>query len=218
MEWNNDKDRVKLGCFINFLQKTRSASTNFMHMPFGISILPSSFAKNNSIIRFFWTEIDAREYGNKYSPFLSISGVVTTDLLRYPHALKSFKNWDIKDFIGGSYKTSLEEYFSQGLADKSTVESTYTYTFPKNYFLKDIANNNTMFVGRYNDEASCWTTDGLEKYDVVENERKVHFPTKELGNLSILVNRNIFFPYLNWYLRSVDKETFIFNLKCRFLK
>jgi hypothetical protein len=49
--------------------------------------------------------------------------------------------------------------------------------------------------------------------DFSKEKKIVTFYCNELANFSILLERKIFFPYKNWYLRCTDEKTAVLDLE-----
>lgn len=205
-EYSNNSGNIQLVFWANNLVHNnayRAVSTKFRNMPISIYELNKHFVTRYSIIRVLWYNNDIREYlYNKkgieaYTPYMSISGSFIIDELVYPSNPQLKGTWEIREFIGNKYKPldGPEGGFTKN------VKMRYKLDINPKINLKDIDNVN---VGLYDQSTGKWILQQDITYK--KHERNVILNTSELGIYSILLERKINFPYLNWYLRCIIKN------------
>ena len=215
-EFSNNMGQIKLGFWANNLAQNtfRTVSTKFKDIPMFIREFHKNFIVNNSIVRFFWTKYDIREYlygvGSEetFTPYMSISGCFFLDELNYPAKPIVKGTWEIRDMIGERYKHGEGE---DGSFTKN-VKMRYRIILSDKIYLKDVKE---VLVGLYDTHSGRWNleaqdvafkVDEKEKDKVKYKETTVEFTTSELGIFSVLLERKINFPYKSWLLRCIRKE------------
>lgn len=203
----NDNDNIKLAFWVNnFVQSHnvyRSVATKFKQIPICINEFHKSFVTKYSIVRLAWYKNDIREYlYNKkaieaYAPYMSISGCFIIDELVYPAEPLIKGTWEVRELREDRYKPldGPEDGFTKN------VKMRYRLDLKPKIYLKDI---NDVRVGLYNQSNGQW----INQEDVTfkKQEKAVIISTSDLGIYSVLLERKINFPYLNWSLRTIIRN------------
>ena len=210
-EFSDKNGKIKVGFWANNLVQTtfRSVATKFENMPIFIREFQKNFVVNNSVVRFFWTSYDIREYfesdENAYTPYMSIGGTFFVEEMKYPERSLERGNWIVRELIEEQYKHGEGK---DGSFTKN-VKMRYKITLPKHIYMKDIKE---VKVGLYDQETGKWKlepTDIVLKDETIEKgkikytNKVVEFYSVELGIIGILIDRNINFPYKAWNLRCI---------------
>jgi hypothetical protein len=205
-DWTNKNMEIKLAFWINSAVKNyRDTNTKFDKMNLKIMSIPRHLVMDENILRVFWTKNDIREIQPKvFCPYISVGGTFFLERLRYPKDPLQYRKWEVRDTLGENY------------INKDHVVGNFSYNIyidiPKYVFLKGVELG-TIRIGKYDTKNSSWVfLEGSDYSKFNQENFTFEFYSNELGIYSLLLPRNIFFPYESWYLRCIDKNTAILDL------
>jgi hypothetical protein len=200
VEFISKKQFVKYCLWINTSDgKFREAKTKFKHSTLNIMEIPKALASKSCIIRVFWVLSDLRELQKKdLCPYISISGFFITDLIYHPEVSKKSKNWSLRNMVEDKYKMSVVEQI-QSQKFKIKIE------LPQNVYIKNL-DQSKIKIAKYIEDKSSWNFDNFETLEQDSEKKYTIFLYNDLGIFSLVLERNLFFPYKSWYLRCIKKD------------
>lgn len=212
VEWENKNRQIKLGYWINTSDKFHEAITTFKLLNIEMTDFPKVLVQTNTILRFFYSRNDNRELQKKeYSPYISISGVYYIDQILYPNKSQINRNWEIRELVGNKYKSGIDGSGFPPIPQNFRIR--FKIQLGNEVYIKGL--EGLVLVGKYSEETGKWVFGEVFDVDpiVVEKGKNiVGFYTNDLGTMSVLLERKIFFPYKSWYLRCVNDSTAILDL------
>lgn len=226
-EWENPKKTNKLAIFSNHHTQLRGVATKFEKMKFIMrEINKQHIISHLSILRFYWSTYDIREYYSKdtFSPYINVGGSFYIKALIFPNEPYEKNTWFIRNQIGEEYKNPTYLPNPPKLGKMRMAIS-----LPPNIFTEDICKEgNTVInvkVGMYNENEHEWSFDSMETTDLTNDEKCpgakiIDFCVEYLGIYGVLIQRKINFPYTYWNLRCIKKNDVtvaIIDLKSKFL-
>ncbi len=119
------------------------------------------------------------------------------------------RGWEIREMIGNKYKYAMLENKDTSFTN-SNIKIQFKVELAQNVYIKDL---DSVIIGRYEEENGKWSMHNIDMPDFSKEKKIVTFYCNELANFSILLERKIFFPYKNWYLRCTDEKTAVLDLE-----
>ena len=166
-EWYNSEETNKYGFFANNNTQGgyRSTSTKFEKMNFMVKEVNKIFVTQSSLLRFYWSKYDIREYYSmeEFSPYINIGGSCYLDAVVYPDAPVQKGTWLTRNAVGENYKGG-----SGASKGSQTVKQRYSITLSKDIFTKDLKDVKEVKVGIYSNDDHEWKIDDKD-FDLKSN-------------------------------------------------
>ena len=215
-EYVNPVETNKLGYYANNNNQqgqTKNTIKKFDKIDFIIREVFKLFVAQCSLLRFYWSKYDIREYfsSTNISPYINIGGCFFFDPVVYPDIPVEKGTWLTRNSVGENYKNVAG--ITKG---NKNIRQRITITLPKYIFTKDL---NEVEIGVYNPEEHEWITENKENKEkseisfikMKENDKKpgcqdVDFNATVTGIFGIIIKRKLNYPYKSWKLRCIERN------------
>ena len=171
--------------------------------------LPRVFQSLNNILRVTWVSSD--DMCIKYSPYISIGGVLNIECFKFAELPKKHRNWVMRNISDVDEMLKKRLYPDPNANTQNIDPIIIKFTIPDHVYIDE--NREDVEVGWWDENNEEWNLEDFNDVKINKTAHQVSFQTMRLAPFAYLQSRCTDYPYESWKLRCIAPDVALLDVQ-----